>query len=51
MSTEPLADDGEPQLQVVNDFWRRRLAGDTLDPALAALLVARGDTPRAGPRC
>ncbi|MBK9362077.1 MAG: exodeoxyribonuclease V subunit beta [Rubrivivax sp.] len=45
MSTELLADDGELQLQVVNDFWRRRLAGDTLDPALAALLVARGDTP------
>lgn len=45
MATELLADDGELRLQVVNDFWRRRLAGDALDPALAALLVARGDTP------
>jgi exodeoxyribonuclease V beta subunit len=45
MSTELLADDGELLLQVVNDFWRRRIAGDALHPALAALLVARGDTP------
>jgi exodeoxyribonuclease V beta subunit len=47
MSTELLADDGELQLQVVNDFWRRRLAGDALDPALAALLVAAWRHPRA----
>jgi exodeoxyribonuclease V beta subunit len=45
MRTELLADDSELRLQVVHDFWRQRIAGDTLDPALAAHLVARADTP------
>jgi exodeoxyribonuclease V beta subunit len=45
MATELLTDDGELQLQVVHDFWRRHVAGGTLSPALAAHLARRGDTP------
>ena len=45
-SLQLLADDSELRLQVVHDFWRRRVAGDTLAPALAAHLLARGDTPK-----
>ena len=40
-----LDDDGELRMQVVHDFWRRRIAGPSLSPALAAYLLDRQDTP------
>ncbi|MBZ8141532.1 exodeoxyribonuclease V subunit beta [Rubrivivax gelatinosus] len=40
-----LADDAALRREVVLDFWRRRVAGEGLSPALAALLLSRGDTP------
>ncbi|MFT3820621.1 MAG: exodeoxyribonuclease V subunit beta [Rubrivivax sp.] len=43
---ELLADDGELRLQVAQDFWRRRVSGDSaLPPGLAAALLKAGDTP------
>ncbi|MGE0316052.1 MAG: exodeoxyribonuclease V subunit beta [Lautropia sp.] len=45
LATQAIQDDGELLLAAVNDFWRRRIAGDALDPALAAWLVAKQDTP------
>jgi exodeoxyribonuclease V beta subunit len=44
---ELLADDAELRLQVVNDHWRREIAGADLPPALAAHLLARRDRPEA----
>jgi exodeoxyribonuclease V beta subunit len=41
-----LADDSELRLQVVHDFWRRRIAGEGLTPDLAAHLLDRQDTPQ-----
>ena len=41
-----LADDSELRMQVVHDFWRRRIAGDGLSPALAQHLLDRQDTPQ-----
>ena len=41
-----ISDDSELRQQVVNDFWRRHVAGAALSPALAALLLRRGDSPQ-----
>jgi len=46
LAMELLADDGELRQQVVNDFWRRHVAGGEMPGALAAHLLAHGDTPR-----
>ena len=40
-----LADDSEMRLDVVHDFWRRRIAGAQLPPALAAHLLEHKFTP------
>ncbi len=45
LAIETLQDDGDLLLAAVNDFWRRRIASGLLDPALAAWLFARRDTP------
>ena len=45
MALSLLADDTELKLQVAQDFWRRRIAGAALSPALADHLLDRGDTP------
>jgi exodeoxyribonuclease V beta subunit len=42
---EAVEDDAELRRQVVNDFWRRRIAGARLPAGLAAHLVARRFTP------
>ncbi|THF64693.1 exodeoxyribonuclease V subunit beta [Pseudothauera nasutitermitis] len=42
---ELVEDDAEARREVVEDFWRRRVAGGELAPALARLLAARGDCP------
>ncbi|MEO8133279.1 MAG: exodeoxyribonuclease V subunit beta [Betaproteobacteria bacterium] len=42
---ELMTDDSEIMMEAVNDFWRRRIAGDGLPPALASYLVDRRDTP------
>ena len=41
-----LADDSEMRLDVVHDFWRRRIAGAQLPPALAAHLLEHKFTPQ-----
>jgi exodeoxyribonuclease V beta subunit len=46
LQLEAIADDGELLQQAANDFWRRHLAGDALDPLLAAHLVRRKDSPQ-----
>jgi len=46
MQLSLLADDSELRLQVVHDFWRRRIAGAALPPALAAQLLERKFTPQ-----
>ncbi len=45
MALSLLADDGELRLQVAHDFWRRRIAGAALSPALAEHLLDRKDSP------
>ncbi len=45
LALEALQDDSEFIAEAANDFWRRRIAGDTLDPGLAAYLVRRKDSP------
>jgi len=45
LALELVQDDAEFVSEAANDFWRRRVAGDTIDPAFAALLVARKDSP------
>ena len=45
MSLELLTDDTELRLQVVHDFWRRRMAGGALPPALASHLLECKDSP------
>ena len=45
MALTPLADDAPLLLQAVNDFWRRHVAADDFDPALAAHLAAVKDSP------
>jgi exodeoxyribonuclease V beta subunit len=39
------ADDSAIRQEVVNDFWRRRVASDACAPALASYLVDRNDSP------
>ena len=46
MQLSLLADDGTLRQDVVHDFWRRRIAGSALSPALAAHLVDRKFTPQ-----
>jgi exodeoxyribonuclease V beta subunit len=46
MALELLDDDSEMRLEAVHDFWRRRIAGDSLPPELAAHLLACKDTPQ-----
>ena len=41
-----LADDSALRLQVVHDFWRRRIAGPGLSPDLAGYLLDCRDTPQ-----
>jgi exodeoxyribonuclease V beta subunit len=41
-----LADDGALRQEVVQDFWRRNVAGADLPPALATQLLQRGDSPQ-----
>ncbi len=45
LALELLQDDSELVAEAANDFWRRRVAGDALDAALAACLVQRKDSP------
>ena len=45
LQMELLQDDSDLVREAASDFWRRRLAGESLDPALAAYLVKRKDTP------
>lgn len=45
LALELVQDDGELLREVVQDFWRRRIAGDRIDPALAAYLGRRHDEP------
>ena len=45
MQLELLTDDSELRLEVVHDFWRSHVAGDALNPALAAYLLACKDSP------
>jgi len=45
MAMELIQSDAELRLQVVHDFWRRHIAGDSLPPALAGYLVSQGDHP------
>ncbi|MFZ2649413.1 MAG: UvrD-helicase domain-containing protein, partial [Burkholderiaceae bacterium] len=46
LSLALLTDDSEMRLQVVHDFWRRRVAGDLLAPALASHLLNCKDSPQ-----
>jgi len=45
LAMELLEDDSELVQEAANDFWRRRVAGDSLGPALGAYLVKRKDSP------
>ncbi|MCB2022478.1 MAG: UvrD-helicase domain-containing protein, partial [Burkholderiaceae bacterium] len=45
LALEAVQDDSEFIAEAANDFWRRRIAGDTLAPALAACLVQHKDSP------
>ncbi|MGE4242847.1 exodeoxyribonuclease V subunit beta [Ramlibacter sp.] len=42
---ELTADDGDLRHEVVNDFWRRNVAGADLAPELAAWLLQKKDSP------
>ncbi len=42
---EAVADDADGRLQVVADFWRRRIAAEPIWPPLAELLLVRNDSP------
>ena len=44
-SLELVTDDSEMAMEAVHDFWRRRVAGDSCSPELAAYLLERKDTP------
>ena len=44
-AVELLTDDSAILQDVVNDFWRREVASDDCDPALAAFLIDRRDSP------
>ncbi len=45
LSLELVPDDSLLLQEIVHDFWRRRIAGDQIDPALAAHLARKGDKP------
>lgn len=45
LSTELLTSDDELRLEVVQDFWRRSVAGPALPAALVQALRAAGDSP------
>ena len=45
IALESVSDDAEFVREAANDFWRRRIASDDLDPALAAYLLQRKDSP------
>ena len=45
LALELVRDDGPWVTEAANDFWRRRVAADDLDPGLAGHLVASKDTP------
>jgi exodeoxyribonuclease V beta subunit len=42
---ELVADDSEMAMEAVHDFWRRRIAGESCPPPLAAHLLEKKDTP------
>ncbi|HNC51845.1 MAG TPA: exodeoxyribonuclease V subunit beta [Accumulibacter sp.] len=44
-SLELLHDDQSLRLEAVSDFWRRRVAGGEISPALADYLLQQGDSP------
>jgi len=45
LHTELAPDDARWVAEAANDFWRRRVAAEDLDPALAAHLVDENDSP------
>ncbi|HEX7384245.1 MAG TPA: UvrD-helicase domain-containing protein, partial [Burkholderiaceae bacterium] len=45
LAPQSIADDAELRLEVVHDFWRRRVAADDLPPLLAAQLLRCKDSP------
>ncbi len=45
LALEAVQDDSDFVSAAANDFWRQRVAGDRIDPALAAVLVKRKDSP------
>jgi exodeoxyribonuclease V beta subunit len=45
MALELVQDDADFQAEAVQDFWRRHIAADGLDPALAAFLLQKQDSP------
>jgi exodeoxyribonuclease V beta subunit len=46
LTLELVPDDSLLLQEIVHDFWRRRIAGERIDPALAAHLARRKDTPQ-----
>lgn len=42
---DAVTDDAEGRLQVVADFWRRRIAAEPIWPPLAELLLVKNDSP------
>lgn len=46
LTLELVPDDSLLLQEIVHDFWRRRIAGDRIDPALAAHLARKRDTPQ-----
>lgn len=46
LTLELVPDDSLLLQEIVHDFWRRRIAGDQIDPALAAHLARKRDTPQ-----
>ena len=46
LAMELLHDDSALLLEAASDFWRRHVAGDELDPALAAELARNNDSPQ-----
>jgi exodeoxyribonuclease V beta subunit len=46
LSLELVPDDSLLLQEIVHDFWRRRIAGDRIDPALAAHMARKKDTPQ-----
>jgi len=46
LTLELVPDDSLLLQEIVHDFWRRRIAADRIDPALAAHLARKRDTPQ-----